>query len=645
MPRTTTYEVWIQSGPRWEIHARYPRWEHERAIEEAKHLERFHPMANIRVVREEYDSQTGLADELTVYASPRRKTTFAKGTGGNGGGSDRHWSETYGSDRQKQSGKRKVTHTGLFLMMSLLTLSGASIATVVSYLFSFYINKFSVFGLVGRSAQTNALYVIFLITFLVVTIALVSQYLSRVDLESLPERKRRDRPAARTTPMPEPLPETNETTPVASEWESPEELPSEDPASKDDPAEDAGKSESDEESDDQRIALTLAGEREKLRMMAFFGQVLDEAKATGVRLDTVARFGFNLFLAGASEALGNAVGLDRADIAGILQEAVELLGTQRNQAHKFAEGFEDYLLDTRHMAMFQSGRQAMAPYLEGKTEAMKNIVPALNAWLNPEDVQQDPDRPIAVMFTDMVGSTDQTQAFGDLAAQYVLRAHNRLVRSALSNHGGKEIKHLGDGIMASFISTADAVRAAIEIQRRVIANNDAEKDLPFPLHVRIGINSGQTVSEDNDLFGATVQLASRLCATGESDEIVVSDSVRVLCANQALQFVPMEERVLKGFKEPIAPFSVTWRDIHPDEPIRLQEQTPDEASSPQNLSAASVSKIPTPGTSAPRPPSGEVTMPAPESTPADSSNQPIPLRRPGARENPQRQEPRSSVAR
>ena len=129
--------------------------------------------------------------------------------------------------------------------------------------------------------------------------------------------------------------------------------------------------------------------------------------------------------------------------------------------------------------------------------------------------------------------------------------------------------------MASFLSTVDSVRAAIEIQRRVIANNDAEKDLPFPLHVRIGINSGQAVSEDNDLFGATVQLASRLCATGESDEIVVSDSVKDLCTDQPFAFVAMGERFLKGFKEPITPFSVSWRDTNPNDrnPSTLPQAT------------------------------------------------------------------------
>jgi hypothetical protein len=107
------------------------------------------------------------------------------------------------------------------------------------------------------------------------------------------------------------------------------------------------------------------------------------------------------------------------------------------------------------------------------------------------------------------------------AAQYVVRTHNRIVRSALVNYMGREIKHTGDGIMASFTTVSNAVEAAVETLRRVAANNAAEGDIP--LHLRIGINAGEPVIEDDDLFGVTVQLAARLCAAAEADQILVSE--------------------------------------------------------------------------------------------------------------------------
>ena len=69
------------------------------------------------------------------------------------------------------------------------------------------------------------------------------------------------------------------------------------------------------------------------------------------------------------------------------------------------------------------------------------------------------------MFTDIVGSTDLTQTKGDPAAQEVVRTPNRIVRETLKSHGGKEIKHTGDGIMASFPSASKGVEAAIAIHR------------------------------------------------------------------------------------------------------------------------------------------------------------------------------------
>jgi len=100
---------------------------------------------------------------------------------------------------------------------------------------------------------------------------------------------------------------------------------------------------------------------------------------------------------------------------------------------------------------------------------------------------------------------------GDEGAQLVVRAHNRVVREALSNNAGKEIKHTGDGIMASFNKTSDGVDADIEMQLETTKHNQEHPDLP--LHLKIGLNAGEPISEDNDLFGTVVQLLPRLLKT------------------------------------------------------------------------------------------------------------------------------------
>lgn len=159
----------------------------------------------------------------------------------------------------------------------------------------------------------------------------------------------------------------------------------------------------------------------------------------------------------------------------------------------------------------------------------------------------------AIVFTDICDSTQQTQELGDDGFMRVLREHDQIVRSALVAKSGREVKHTGDGIMASFTSVAAAVEYGIAIQRSIrLRNLEAAR----PFHVRIGISVGEPVTEAGDLFGATVQLSARLCAIAAHGCIAVSTAVRELCVGKGFRFNPMGEFELKGFPEPIPAFDV-----------------------------------------------------------------------------------------
>ena len=93
-----------------------------------------------------------------------------------------------------------------------------------------------------------------------------------------------------------------------------------------------------------------------------------------------------------------------------------------------------------------------------------------------------------ILFTDIEGSTSLTQELGDARAMAVLRAHDEIVEAVLAKHGGSEVKHTGDGVMASFVSVVAALRAAIDIQRRVAA---ATGEVGDRLRVRIGLAAGR----------------------------------------------------------------------------------------------------------------------------------------------------------
>jgi class 3 adenylate cyclase len=161
-----------------------------------------------------------------------------------------------------------------------------------------------------------------------------------------------------------------------------------------------------------------------------------------------------------------------------------------------------------------------------------------------------------VLFTDIVNSTSLTQALGDEMAMELLQIHDKIVRDALAVSNGREVKHTGDGIMASFVSAAAAVRCAARIQRE-LARREQERSR-YQIKVRIGGAAGEPVEHDNDIFGSTVQLASRLCSHAEPDQILVSNVVAELCIGKGLMFNPIGEVSLKGFDRPVRVHAVHW---------------------------------------------------------------------------------------
>jgi len=162
-----------------------------------------------------------------------------------------------------------------------------------------------------------------------------------------------------------------------------------------------------------------------------------------------------------------------------------------------------------------------------------------------------------VLFTDVVNSTTLTQSLGDKAALAILGVHDAIVRDALSMLGGREVKHTGDGIMASFVSAASAVQCAIQIQREL--DKHAQVNPEHPLKVRVGAAVGEPVEQNNDLFGSTVQLAARLCAHAHPEQILVSNAIAELCIGKGLSFEDVGEVSLKGFNSPVRAHAAAWR--------------------------------------------------------------------------------------
>ena len=164
----------------------------------------------------------------------------------------------------------------------------------------------------------------------------------------------------------------------------------------------------------------------------------------------------------------------------------------------------------------------------------------------------------AIVFNDIEGSTTMTQRLGDARAMEVLRTHDAIVRDALGALGGSEVKHTGDGIMASFSSAVAATECAIAIQRKLDLYNAQGRTTP--LRVRVGISAGEPVTESDDLFGAAVQMASRICDYAEPGCICVSSVVRDISIGKGFLFSDRGEVALKGFGEPVRLYEVGWRE-------------------------------------------------------------------------------------
>lgn len=290
------------------------------------------------------------------------------------------------------------------------------------------------------------------------------------------------------------------------------------------------------------------------------------------KLDNYNKFGVNLFIAGACETLSQRHNLDGRTLSAVISKPVSYMGFKKRDAESFAERIQGYLLaDSKYMQAYQAGRSAMKSHFDDDPEAAAYLKKALEEWNKPKE-QSDSDGTVTVLFTDIAGSTNITQTLGDAVAQQIVRAHNRIVREALTKYQGKEIKHTGDGIMASFASTSNGVEAAAQMQIGTQKHNAGNPDLPLGL--KVGLNAGEPIEEDNDLFGSTVQLAARIVDKAQSSQVFVSSTVYGICDGKNYIFIKRGPFEMKGFDDELYLHELVW-DKDPDPPVAEAETETD----------------------------------------------------------------------
>jgi class 3 adenylate cyclase len=165
---------------------------------------------------------------------------------------------------------------------------------------------------------------------------------------------------------------------------------------------------------------------------------------------------------------------------------------------------------------------------------------------------------VTLLFTDLVGSTELIDRLGDEAGDRLLAAHFAILREAAREHGGREVKSLGDGLMLAFSSALGGLACAVRMQQRVSAfEREAGGEA---MGLRVGLNAGEVISAGDDYFGRPVVVAKRLCDQAGSGQILLSEVVRSLAAARGeYRFIALGPLQLKGLADPVTAFGLDWR--------------------------------------------------------------------------------------
>lgn len=614
MATIVNYEIYYYDVDRgdWTLQARYPGDEKDKAIDEAKVLE-FSQGLPVKVLRDAYNTQTNTSDEGAIYVgrikpseararaeARRAKRLEARRLAPGGGGIPLDANGLRSAAPNKAKATADFAFRLIMVMIAALTIAilGTGVISMLSA------KLFLSIGIDG-GAQSLIMFLIFMGLFLMTAVPLVMLY---VPLDSILGTSQASR--SQDSPLPPPPAETakpkdasaskaattqspdaaveaavaaveadrQQESPPGKEAKTPAEEAKDGNAAKQKKAEQKKKqkereaAQAEADAKGQSAAETPATtpetpaepeeeaspalEHSRLMMMKFLGGAVSAIKQIRPKLDAYNKFGINLYFTGACEALAEAKRLTDKERQILIREAVEVIGTRPEHAKQLIERMDTYRSQVRYRQMIAAGKVAMEVQLSGSSDPFIAIGGVIKDWNTPQ-AQQVAANTVTILFTDMVGSTDITHMIGDAAAQDIIRAHNHIVRSALLRHNGKEVKHTGDGIMASFDSAADAVTAAIEIQEK--AAEHTEKWPKQPLELRIGMNTGEPIVEENDYFGATVQVAARVCATAGSGQVWLSaDTYDGLPLSVRETIFDHGQQHLKGVQGETGLYEVAW---------------------------------------------------------------------------------------
>jgi len=590
--KVVTFELFTLERSGWTLHSRFPSDEEDEALAEARSLERTLDRAT-KLVRETYYPDDNQYKEAVVRISAdlikfkkRLKQSPQNHTprqGQSGGGGYDPFAEF--ADKPVTPLNPRQVITGVTMMLASALVVAGALTGILAFLMRTHILSEHI----RPHVRPQVLFIFFVAVFILSALPLISRYIphfssfrskksefeddgdidpkSKLPTDFLYDVTEQEKesgapalfkddpgllaksPELPPEPAPEPKPE-----PVPQPVAEPVAVP---------------KIEIIEEPKEEEVVevdengVTQVPDKQRMTMMRFLTGTITILKDTSTKLDPYNKFGLNLIMAGACSALGIKTGLSEKQISIVTKEAISMLGGKAALTNEFCKNLDAHIADQRHAAMFQQGQMALDAYLNQTGTPFEDISSAMQNWNKPSG-RITGAKIITIMFTDIVSSTLITYRRGDELAQAYIHAHNAIVRDALWDFEGTEIKHTGDGIMASFITPTQAVDAAIVIQKAIQKHNTENPDLSFQL--RIGLNTGEPIREDDDLFGSSVQLAARICGEAGPGHIYISSVVHELVGGQSYPMQRLKPRALKGVKETQVFHDVLWANVSDNDP-------------------------------------------------------------------------------
>jgi class 3 adenylate cyclase len=231
-------------------------------------------------------------------------------------------------------------------------------------------------------------------------------------------------------------------------------------------------------------------------------------------------------------------------------EAIAILVLWRRLATRDEELAElQRRLDTR-TNLISGGREAVKTVWqtanilrkEGLGAAVRSNIEDLADWATverPDLARLAPNGRVAILFSDIEGSTALNERIGDRAWVRLIDRHDKMVSRHVRRHSGYVVKSQGDGFMIAFARPEQAVWCSMDVQRELAKR-------PNGIRVRIGIHEGKSVRRGDDLFGRNVAMAGRVAAAAQGGEVLVSESVRDAVGND-ITFDDGRDVELKGF--------------------------------------------------------------------------------------------------